>query len=76
MPRGRGWIMRELIGKLPVPRRVQASMVSLNFYCPLAEAYALLAWWAAPGAGAAGEGPRGAQATYRLRRKLGRFQKM
>lgn len=42
--------MRELIGKLRVPRRVQASMVSLNFYCPLAEAYALLAWWAAPGA--------------------------
>lgn len=48
-------------GKLSVPRRVQASMVSLNLYCTLAEAYALLAWWATPGAGKVGDGGRGAR---------------
>lgn len=50
VPRGHGWIMRELIGKLHVPRREQASVVSLQFYCTLAEPYALLLW-AAPEAG-------------------------
>lgn len=34
--------------RLSVPRRKQASIVSLKFYCTLAEPYALLVW-AAPG---------------------------
>lgn len=49
VPRGHGWIMRELIGKLRTPRREKTSIVSLKFYCALAEPYALLVWAAPAG---------------------------